>query len=81
MLSLRNRLSPPHLRSQIFTVSAGLRVSATAAGAALAGAATEAGGGVILGAVGALWIVSAALLISYPQPTEDRDYTPLPSAR
>ncbi|MFP3463786.1 hypothetical protein R5O87_23355 [Arthrobacter globiformis] len=79
MLSLRNRLSPPHLRSQIFTVSAGLRVSATAAGAALAGAATESGGGVILGAVGLIWIVSAARLIAYPPSTPD--HAQLPSAR
>jgi hypothetical protein len=79
MLFLRNRLSPPHLRSQIFTVSAGLRVSATAAGAALAGAATDAGGAVIVIAVGAMWIVSAALLIAYPGNTQDD--AQLPSAR
>ncbi|WP_374102518.1 MFS transporter [Arthrobacter sp. ISL-65] len=79
MLSLRNRLSPPHLRSQIFTVSAGLRVSATAAGAALAGAATGTGGAVILGAVGALWIVSAVLMIAYPRTTQDD--AELPSTR
>ncbi|MFF1252274.1 hypothetical protein ACFVYC_07235 [Pseudarthrobacter sp. NPDC058329] len=34
MLFLRGHLSPPHLRSQIFTVGAGFRASASAAGAA-----------------------------------------------
>ncbi|UKA56359.1 hypothetical protein LFT45_10900 [Arthrobacter sp. FW305-BF8] len=79
MLFLRNRLSPQYLRSQIFTVSAGLRVSATAAGAALAGAATGSGGAIILGAVSAMWIVSAALMIAYPPNTQDDRQ--LPSAR
>ncbi|MGN7250444.1 MFS transporter [Arthrobacter sp. SAFR-014] len=79
MLFLRNRLSPQYLRSQIFTVSAGLRVSATAAGAALAGAATGSGGAIILGAVGVMWIMSAALMIAYPRNTHDD--AQLPSAR
>jgi hypothetical protein len=79
MLFLRNRLSPQHLRSQIFTVSAGLRVSATATGAALAGAATGSGGAAILGAVGAMWIVSAALMVAYPRNTQDD--AQLPSTR
>lgn len=66
MLLLRNRLSPPHLRSQIFTVGAGLRASASAAGAALAGSATSLGGGMAVAGIGVVWVVSAALMAAYP---------------
>ncbi|MFD1210571.1 MFS transporter [Arthrobacter sp. GCM10027362] len=71
MLFLRNRHSPSHLRSQVFTVSAGLRVSASAAGAALAAAAIGFGGAVIVGAVGLVWIVSAGLMSAYPRGLQD----------
>ena len=65
MLLLRNRLSPPHLRSQIFTVGAGLRASAAAGGAALAGSAGL-GGALAVLAIGGVWIASAALMAAYP---------------
>ena len=69
MLFLRNGHSPSHLKSQIFTVSAGLRASASAGGAALAASATGlAGGALTVGAVGLIWVVSAALMLIYPSP-------------
>ena len=67
MLFLRNLHSPSHLKSQIFTVSAGFRASASAAGAALAGSATGWGGAVTVAAVGIVWIASAALMGAYPK--------------
>lgn len=67
MLFLRNLHSPAHLRSQIFTVTAGFRVSASAAGAALAGSATGWGGAVTVAAVGVIWIAGAAMMGAYPR--------------
>jgi MFS family permease len=67
MLFLRNHLSPPHLRSQIFTVGAGFRASASAGGAVLAASATGFGGALSLVVVGAVWVVSAALMAAYPR--------------
>ena len=67
MLFLRNHLSPPHLRSQIFTVGAGFRASASAGGAALAASATGFGGALSLVVVGAVWVASAALMAAYPR--------------
>ncbi|MFF2242870.1 hypothetical protein ACFVTM_01635 [Arthrobacter sp. NPDC058130] len=68
MLFLRNHLSPPHLRSQIFTVGAGFRASASAAGAALAASVTGLGGGLAVAGIGLIWVVSAALMAGYPSP-------------
>jgi hypothetical protein len=66
MLFLRNFHSPHYLRSQIFTVSAGLRVTASAAGAALAASVAQfMGGAVTIGAVGIVWILSAVLMSAY----------------
>ncbi|WP_159698968.1 MFS transporter [Arthrobacter sp. 18067] len=75
MLSLRNHLSPTHLKAQVFTVGAGLRATAFAAGAALAGtaAATGVGGAIPIIGVGLVWVASAALMAAYP-----RDHTQLP---
>ena len=67
MLYLRNWHSPVHLKSQIFTVSAGFRASASAGGAALAASATGFGGAVTVGAIGLIWVVSAALMGAYPR--------------
>ncbi|MFJ4029471.1 MFS transporter [Paenarthrobacter sp. NPDC089989] len=70
MLFLRNRLSPPHLKSQIFTVSAGFRASASAGGAAVAASAAGLGGAVMVVAMGAIWIISAAVMGAYPRSDE-----------
>jgi hypothetical protein len=69
MLFLRNRHSPPQLKSQIFTVTAGFRASASAGGAALAASASGFGGAATIGALGVIWIVSALLMAAYPSPT------------
>ena len=68
MLFLRNHLSPPHLRSQIFTVGAGFRASASAVGAALAGSVTGLGGGLAVAGIGLIWVVSGALMAGYRAP-------------
>jgi hypothetical protein len=67
MLYLRNWHSPAHLKSQIFTVSAGFRASAAACGAALAASATSFGGAVTVGAIGLVWVASAAMMGAYPR--------------
>jgi MFS family permease len=69
MLLLRKQQSPVALRSQVFTVGAGLRATAAAAGAALAGAGAAAGlgAGVLIAGVGLAWIASALLLFAYPR--------------
>lgn len=66
MLFLRSHLSPPHLRSQIFTVGAGFRASASAAGAGLAASATGLGGGLAVTGIGVIWVLSAVLMAAYP---------------
>ena len=66
MLFLRNRHSPPELKSQIFTVTAGFRASASAGGAALAASAAGFGGTATIGAVGVIWIASALVMAAYP---------------
>lgn len=67
MLLLRTRHSPRRLRSQVFTVAAGLRASAAAAGAGLAGLLPIGTAGPLLALIGASWIASAALLAAYPR--------------
>lgn len=67
MLLLRKQQSPPALRSQVFTVGAGLRATAAAAGAAMAGAAAGLGAGILIVGVGIVWIVSAILMLAYPR--------------
>jgi MFS family permease len=48
VLAVREREAPPEARTQVFTVGAGLKCSAAAAGAALAGALTGSGVGLLL---------------------------------
>lgn len=67
LLFLRNQLSKPHLKSQIFTVGAGLRTSASAGGAALAASATGLGGAKTLVMIGLIWVMSAAIMAVYPK--------------
>ncbi len=63
MLTIRQRESPPTVRSQVFTVGAGLRGSAAAAGAAIAGGLGLIGAVPLTVLVGAVWIASAAILL------------------
>ncbi len=68
MLLLRRTESPDHVVAQVFTVGAALRTAAAAAGTAIAGALA----GVeplllLLAGSGAVWLVSAAVLLAYPR--------------
>jgi len=77
MLLLRTRHSPRPLRSQVFTVAAGLRATAAAAGAGLAGLLPTGAAGLLLALSGASWIASAGILAAYPrQSTELHDTAP-----
>lgn len=67
MLLIRKQQSPPTLRSQVFTVGAGLRAAAAAAGAAVAGLAAGIGGQALIAAIGVVWILSGAMLVAYPK--------------
>lgn len=67
MLLLRMQQSPAAVRSQVFTIGAGLRSSANALGAGLAGAANGLGGQTLLVAIGVVWLASAALMLGYPR--------------
>ena len=67
MLLIRKQQSPPALRAQVFTVGAGLRAAASAAGAAVAGLAAGLGGQSLIVAIGVVWILSGAMLVAYPK--------------
>lgn len=67
MLLIRKQQSPPSLRSQVFTVGAGLRAAAAAAGAAVAGLAAGFGAEALIVAIGLVWIASGAMLVAYPK--------------
>ncbi|WP_227497352.1 MFS transporter [Planctomonas psychrotolerans] len=73
MLLLRKQQSPASLRGQVFTVGAGLRATAAAAGAACAAATVGWGGTVQFLGIGAIWVLSGALLALYPRNTESID--------
>jgi MFS family permease len=61
LLVVRDREAPPAVRTQIFTIGAGLRVTAASAGVALAGLATGLGVAVLLLAVAAVQLVAGGL--------------------
>jgi MFS family permease len=73
MLLLRKQQSFPEVRSQVFTVGAGLRATAAAAGAAIAGIAAGIGGAWLIVGIGVVWIASGALLLAYPRGTRPLD--------
>ncbi|WP_262281770.1 MFS transporter [Micromonospora sp. MA102] len=60
VLAVREREAPPEARTQVFTVGAGLKCGAAAAGAALAGALTGSGVGLLLLGVAACQALGAA---------------------
>jgi MFS family permease len=62
MLAIRQQESPPAVRSQVFTVGAGLRGASGAVGAAAAGALAGVGGALLCVLIALCWIASAALL-------------------
>jgi hypothetical protein len=67
MLMLRKQQSPLGVRSQVFTIGSGLRAMSTAAGAAVAGALAGLDAGALIAGVGAVWLVSAAVMLGYPR--------------
>lgn len=67
MLLLRKQQSPPEVRSQVFTVGAGLRATASAVGAAVAGVLAGLDASVLVGLVGLVWVLSGLLLLAYPR--------------
>jgi Major Facilitator Superfamily len=73
MLLLRKQQSPATLRGQVFTVGAGLRATAAAAGAALAGAVAGVGGTALIVGIGVVWVLSGLLLVWYPSNAERFD--------
>lgn len=61
LLTVRDREAPAAVRTQVFTIGAGLKVTAGAAGAALGGFGTGFGPGVLLLAVAGSQVVAAAV--------------------
>ena len=70
MLLLRKQQSPSTVRSQVFTVASGLRVTASAAGAAIAGLAAGLDAGDLIAVIGLIWMVSALVMLGYPRGAE-----------
>lgn len=66
MLLLRDQESPATVKSQVFTIGAGLRSAAAAVGAALAGAVSGLDAGWLIGGIGVVWILSGLLLVAFP---------------
>lgn len=67
MLLLRKQQSASAVRSQVFTVGSGLRATAGALGAAVAGLSAEVPAGMVITVVGVIWMASAAILLLYPR--------------
>jgi hypothetical protein len=68
MLLLREQESVPSVRSQVFTIGAGLRATAAALGAAVAAAASGLEAVWLVSGMAAFWILGGATLAFYPQP-------------
>ncbi|MCJ1686455.1 MFS transporter [Rathayibacter sp. VKM Ac-2927] len=73
MLLLRDQESPAAVRSQVFTIGAGLRAAAAAVGAALAGAASGLDAGWLILGIATVWIASGLLLTLFPRPLPARE--------
>jgi MFS family permease len=70
MLLLRKQQSPSIVRSQVFTVGSGLRTTAAAVGAAIAGLAAGWDAGTLIAVIGLVWVVSALVMLGYPRGVE-----------
>jgi MFS family permease len=70
MLLLRKQQSPSVVRSQVFTVGSGLRATAAAVGAALAGLAAGLDAGTLIAVIGLIWLASALVMLGYPRRVE-----------
>ena len=69
MLLLRKQQSPLTVRAQVFTVGSGLRTTAAAVGAAIAGVAAGLDAGTLIAVIGFIWVASALVMLSYPRGT------------
>ncbi|MDP9028364.1 MAG: MFS transporter [Actinomycetota bacterium] len=67
LLLLRKQQSPTALRSQVFTVGSGLRTTAAALGAAIAGQAAGVDAGTLIVVIGVIWVASALVMLGYPR--------------
>jgi MFS family permease len=67
MLLLRKQQSPLSVRSQVFTVGSGLRTTAAAVGAGIAGLAAGVDGSVLIAVIGLVWVASALIMLGYPR--------------
>jgi predicted MFS family arabinose efflux permease len=89
LFTVRDREAPPAVRTQVFTIGAGMKVTAGATGAALGGLATGLGPGGLLLVVAASQLtagLTAVALLRRPGPaglpgTPSRAATPAPSGR
>lgn len=68
MMLLRDKESEPNVRSQVFTIGAGLRVTAAAIGAAVAGLMAGFDAGWLVAGMAIIWILSGAILWFFPNP-------------
>ena len=68
MMLLRDKESKPNVRSQVFTIGAGLRVTAAAIGAAVAGLIAGFDAGWLVAGMAIIWILSGAILWFFPNP-------------
>jgi MFS family permease len=75
MLLLRKQQSPPQVRSQVFTIGSGLRATASAAGAVVAGTIAGLPAGTLVAGIGLIWLCSAALMLLYPRGAVPLDET------
>lgn len=66
MFLLRDQESPAAVRSQVFTIGAGLRSAAAAIGAVLAGVASGLGASWLIAGIAVVWIGSGLLLRLFP---------------
>jgi hypothetical protein len=67
MLLLRKQQSPAAVRSQVFTIGSGLRAATGAAGAAVAGVIAGLDAGVLIAAIGVVWLLAAAVMLPFPR--------------
>ncbi len=65
LLTVRDREAPPEVRTQVFTIGAGLKVTAAAGGAAAAGFAAGQGAAVLLLAVAGVQVVAGAAAAAF----------------
>lgn len=70
MLLLRRTESPDHVVAQVFTVGSALRTASAAAGTAIAGALAGLEPLLLLALSGAIWLVSAAVMLAFPRRLE-----------